>query len=124
MKFKWNKAPQWHHTNTYIVCIVYVLTYRQSGWNSDLDFLFYRLNTVENGTAFAGLWTQSISGSIYRTIHQQNMDDSSYNDVETSVEKVINLPNQAYYGTFGALQTMKLHCKVKHYYQIGASLKN
>ena len=52
------------------------------------------------------------------------MDDSSYNTVKKSLEKVLSLPDQAYYGSFGALQTMKLHCKVNHYYQIGTSLKN
>ena len=77
--------------------------------------LYYRLNTGPKGRSFAGLWTESSPGSIYRTILEKNMDESSYNNVKKSVKKVINLPNQAFYGSFGALLKMQVHCKVNHF---------
>ena len=41
------------------------------------------------------------------------MDESSYNDPETSVEKVLNFTNEAYFGSFGTLLMMpNVHCKV------------
>ena len=77
--------------------------------------LYYRLNTGPKGRSFAGLWTESSPGSIYRTILEKNMDESSYNNVKKSVKKVIDLPNQAFYGSFGPLLKMRVHCKVNNF---------
>ena len=81
-----------------------------------LNISFCRLNTGLEGGSFAGLWTQSPAGSIYRTILEKNMDDSSYDDAKTSVKKVLNLPNEAYFGSFGTLLLMpNVHCKVNYF---------
>ena len=76
---------------------------------------YYRLNTGPKGRSFAGLWTESSPGSIYKTILEKNMDKSSFDNVKTSVKKVINSPNQAFYGSFGPLLKMQVHCKVNHF---------
>ena len=40
------------------------------------------------------------------------MDDSSFNTYKVSIEKTINEPNEAFYGSFMNIQQEKMDCKV------------
>ena len=55
---------------------------------------------------------QSPPNSIFKTIFEQNMDDSSFNTYKESMVKTINEPNEAFYGSFMNIQQEKMDCKV------------
>ena len=59
-----------------------------------------RLNTYRRSGFFASIFTKANPSTVYGAIFQNNMDDSSFNDVSESVIKTITLPRQA----FGGLQ--------------------
>ena len=43
------------------------------------------------------------------------MDDSSFNDFKQSMEKAVNLPNEALFGAYGMVQGEKqIACKVNY----------
>ena len=61
----------------------------------------------------AGIWTQSPPNSMFRTIFEKNMDDSSFNYQHQSVEKTINLPHEAVFIKIGeVLRETEFACKV------------
>ena len=80
-----------------------------------IDYLFSRLNTYIKGSAPASFWMQSPPNSIFKTIFEQNMDDSSFNTYKESMVKTINEPNEAFYGSFMNIQQEKMDCKVFDY---------
>ena len=63
-------------------------------------------------SAMAGIWWQAQNNTIFRTIFEQNMDDSSFNTYKESMVKTINEPNEAFYGSFMNIQQEKMDCKV------------
>ena len=56
------------------------------------------MNTKRKSTYFANIFTQANPNTVYGSIFQNNMDDSSFNDVDDSLIKTINLPKQAFGG--------------------------
>jgi len=73
----------------------------------------YRLNTYIKGSAPASFWMQSPPNSIFKTIFEQNMDDSSFNTYKESMAKTIDEPNEAFYGSFMNIQQEKMDCKLE-----------
>ena len=64
-------------------------------------------------SAMAGIWWQAPNHSIFRTIFEQNMDDSSFTSNEIALEKAINLPNEAFFGYASTVkQKQETACKV------------
>ena len=71
------------------------------------------MNTKRKGTYFANIFTQANPNSVYGSIFQNNMDDSSFNDVDKSLIKTITLPEQAYAGyQLDVLANSETVCKV------------
>ena len=81
-----------------------------TSWKST-DF-YSRLNTLKKGGSSASLFIQAKPGTKYETINKTNMDDSSFNEPAVSIDKVIQMSNQAY---FGRLDRLSPHqkCQVK-----------
>ena len=63
-------------------------------WNC----IWSRLNTKRRSTAFQAIFSQANSTTVYGSIFQNNMDDSSFNIIDKSLIKTITLPEQAYAG--------------------------
>ena len=57
-----------------------------------------RLNTYTRSGSFAHIFDQANPNTVYGSIFKNNMDDSSFNDVDHSLMKTINLPKQAFGG--------------------------
>jgi hypothetical protein len=74
--------------------------------------LYSRLNTLKKTSSSASLFTQAKPGTKYGTIYKTNMDDSSFNEPAVSINKTIQMSNQAY---FGRLDRLSPHqkCQVK-----------
>jgi hypothetical protein len=71
------------------------------------------LNTQRRSTSFPAIFTQANSTTVYGSIFQNNMDDSSFNDVDKSLIKTITLPEQAYAGyQLDVLANSETVCKV------------
>ena len=61
-------------------------------------FFLLRLNTYTRSGSFAHIFDQANPNTVYGSIFKNNMDDSSFNDVDDSLMKTINLPKQAFGG--------------------------
>jgi hypothetical protein len=59
------------------------------------------LNTWQRSGYFASIFTQANPNTVYGSIFQNNMDDSSFNAVDDSLIKTITLPRQAFSGYQG-----------------------
>ena len=71
------------------------------------------MNTQRRSTAFPAIFTKANSTTVYGSIFQNNMDDSSFNDVDKSLIKTITLPEQAYAGyQHDILANSETVCKV------------
>ena len=57
-----------------------------------------RLNTYRGSGYFASIFNQANPNTVYGAIFQNNMDDSSFNDVGESLIKTITLPRHAFAG--------------------------
>ena len=67
-------------------------------------------------SAMAGIWWQAQNNTIFRTIFEQNMDDSSFTSNEIALEKTINFPNEAFFGYASTVkQKQETACKVDTY---------
>ena len=72
-----------------------------------------RLNTGRKSEYFSSIFTQANPNSVYGSIFHNNMDDSSFNDVDKSLIKTITLPEQAYAGyQLDVLANSETVCKV------------
>ena len=60
----------------------------------------------------ASLFIQAKPGTKYETIYKTNMDDSSFNEPEVSINKTIQESNQAYFGRLDRLSSHE-KCQVK-----------
>ena len=56
-----------------------------------------RLNTGKS-YAFHTIFTQANPNTVYESVFQNNMDDSSFNTWDDSLIKTITLPSQAFGG--------------------------
>ena len=74
--------------------------------------LYSRLNTLKKTGSSASLFIQAKPGTKYETIYKTNMDDSSFNEAEDSINKTIQMPNQAYFGRLDRLSSHE-KCQVK-----------
>ena len=61
-------------------------------------FFCPRLNTGSSSSYFGSIFSQANTNTVYRSIFQNNMDNSSFNDVDESLIKTITLPRQAFGG--------------------------
>ena len=79
-------------------------------------FFTFRLNTDKRNGAAASFFIQAKPGTKYETIYKTNMDDSSFNEPAVSINKAIQMSNQAY---FGRLDQMSAHheCEVNKPFQ-------
>ena len=60
------------------------------------------------------LWTQSPPDTIFRSVYERNMDDSSFNENQKSMEKTISHENQAFFGDSNFVTGNKvMACKVQ-----------
>ena len=57
-----------------------------------------RLNTYSISGYFGSIFTQANPNTIYGSIFENNMDDSSFNALNDSLIKTITLPRQAFSG--------------------------
>ena len=57
-----------------------------------------RLNTYAKSGSFAHIFTQANPNTVYGSIFQNNMDNSSFHGFGDSLIKAINLPRQAFSG--------------------------
>ena len=72
-----------------------------------------RLNTFRRSSSFASIFTQANPNTVYGSIFQNNMDDSSFNDVGQSLIKTITLPRHAFGGwQKNVLGNSEAACKV------------
>jgi hypothetical protein len=56
------------------------------------------LNTGGKSGSFGALFSQANPNSVYESIFQNNMDDSSFNNWDDSLIKTITVPEQAFGG--------------------------
>ena len=63
-----------------------------------MRFFLPRLNTYSRSGYFGSIFSQANTNTVYRSIFQNNMDNSSFNDVDESLIKTITLPRQAFGG--------------------------
>ena len=76
-------------------------------------FFCFRLNTKRRSTSFANIFTQANPNSVYGSIFQNNMDDSSFNNWNDSLIKTITQSRQAYGGyQVGVSAIPETACKV------------
>ena len=61
-------------------------------------FFCPRLNTGSRSSYFGSIFSQANTNTVYRSIFQNNMDNSSFNDGDESLIKTITLPRQAFGG--------------------------
>ena len=61
-------------------------------------FFWPRLNTGSKSGAIGSAFSQANPNTIYKTIFENNMDDSSFNAVNDSLIKTSTLPKQAFSG--------------------------
>ena len=57
-------------------------------------FFCFRLNTKRRSTSFANIFTQAKPNSVYGSIFQNNMDDSSFNNWTESLIRTITQPKR------------------------------
>ena len=65
-------------------------------------------------SSYGSLFLNARPHTTYEAIYRNNMDNSSFDDVDKSISKTIHLPRQAY---FGSLANVLIHpemttCKV------------
>ena len=76
----------------------------------------FRLNTGTRSCMCARIFTQANPNTVYASIFEKNMDDSSFNKLGKSLIKTIALPRQALYGSQGAFsrvsENSRPECKV------------
>ena len=72
-----------------------------------------RLNTVTKSSSFGALFSHANPNSAYKSIFQNNMDDSSFNHWDDSLIKTITIPRQAFGGyQEDVLANSETACKV------------
>ena len=75
-----------------------------------------RLNTGSATGSFAAIFSHANSTSVYGSIFQNNMDDSSFNNEDESLIKTITLPGQAFAGYQAEVSAnSETACKVSHH---------
>ena len=78
-----------------------------------------RLNTGSATGSFAAIFSHANLTSVYGSIFQNNMDDSSFNNVDESLIKTITLPGQAFAGYQAEVSAnSETACKVSHHLYI------
>ena len=70
----------------------------QSQDHTIMIFLKTRLNTGSRTGSFGTVFSQANPNTVYGSIFQNNMDNSSFNDGDESLIKTITLPRQAFGG--------------------------
>ena len=63
-----------------------------------MSLFFPRLNTGIKSGYFGSIFSQANTNTVYGSIFQNNMDNSSFNDGDESLIKTITLPRQAFGG--------------------------
>ena len=72
-----------------------------------------RLNTYKGTGFFASIFTQANPKTVYESIIQNDMDDSSFSDASESLIKAITLPRHAFGGwQQDVLANSEAACKV------------
>ena len=75
-----------------------------------------RLNTYARSGSFAHIFTQANPNTVYGSIFQNNMDNSSFHDFDDSLIKAINLPRQAFSGyQEHVAENSETACKVRFF---------
>ena len=73
----------------------------------------YRLNAPRRGNSLAEQFASSRTGSIYRKVYDESMDDSSFMPKKEGLAYLLAKPKQAYYILLqNALGFPEFHCKV------------
>ena len=62
------------------------------------EFFLPRLNTYSRSGYFGSIFSQANPNTVYGSIFENNMDDSSFNAVNVSLIKTSTLPRQAFSG--------------------------
>ena len=81
------------------------------------EFLFCpRLNTGSRSGSFGTIFNQANPNTVYESIFEENMDNSSFQTLKGMFKKTITLPRQAmlYFQDEVAAFSEKA-CKVSHY---------
>ena len=79
-------------------------------------FFWPRLNTGSKSGAIGSAFSQANPNTIYKTIFENNMDDSSFGAWKKSLIKTITLPRQALFYFQEHVSTLsETACKVSHY---------
>ena len=58
-----------------------------------------RLNTYPRSGYFSSIFSQANPNTVYGSIFENNMDDSSFDKLGKSLIKTVSLPRQALYGS-------------------------
>ena len=83
-----------------------------------MSFFWPRLNTGSRTGSFGTIFTQANPNTVYESIFQNNMDDSSFNWAESLI-KTITLPRQAYFHfQHSVSDNAEAVCKVRYYLKI------
>ena len=71
------------------------------------------MNTYKRTCSFASIFIQANPKTVYESIFENNMDDSSFNDASESLIKTITLPRHAFGGwQQDVLANSEAACKV------------
>ena len=75
-----------------------------------------RLNTYRRSGYFGSIFSQANPNTVYESIYEENMDNSSFQSLKGMFEKTITLPKQAmlYFQDETAAFSEKA-CKVSHF---------
>ena len=79
-----------------------------------MRFFCLRLNTGIKSSYFGSIFSQANTNTVYGSIFQNNMDNSSFNDGDESLIKTITLPRQAFGGFQESVSAnSETKCKVR-----------
>ena len=80
----------------------------------DIEFFGPRLNTGDRSGFYGAMFTHANPNTVYGSIFRNNMDNSSFNNFDDSLIKVITLPRQAFVGPQEIVtENSETACKVR-----------
>ena len=79
-----------------------------------MSLFWPRLNTGIKSGYFGSIFSQANTNTAYGSVFQNNMDNSSFNNFDDSLIKVITLPRQAFVGPQEIVtENSETACKVR-----------
>ena len=72
----------------------------------------FRLNTQLKGTGPSSIFVDALPESLEGQVAIKNMDESSFNSAEDSLQKTLTQPKEAYFDYIQTIQANAMFCEV------------